>query len=492
MVQELLLKSPSTPMATSPASDSGSRRGSGSMKPDNASPLKIVGVCLMVAGVVVAGLWYRYGHANSTTVIPKTVATKESGPAELTGERDAMKISADVFAALGVQFAEVRVAPPPEQLKLQGSLFIDPSRLARVHSRFMGDVASIGLFEGPASDAANAKIVKRPLEFLDVVKKGQALAVVWSKEVGEKKSELVDALSRLRLKKSTVDRLKSLNDGTVPKKAIYEAEQDYQAAVIAVEKAERTLNSWLIPAEDLHAIHQEADRIRDGHEEGNPEVARTWAEIPILAPFDGVILEVNVTAGQHVDTNEDLFQIADLSRLKIYAQAYEDDLPLLAALTPEQRKWTVFFHNNGGQKPLQGTFGLVGEIIDPSQHTATIIGGLNNIDRQFKVGQFVTANVILPQQSGEVSVPSTAVVEEGAQSYVLVASGADRTHLARRKVAISRHGVDRTCIRTNLTDQEVAAGLQTLVAGKDVVVASSVLELEAELENLQALKLAKE
>ena len=38
------------------------------------------------------------------------------------------------------------------------------------------------------------QLVQRPVRFGDAVNKGQLLAVIWSKDLGEKKSELVDAL----------------------------------------------------------------------------------------------------------------------------------------------------------------------------------------------------------------------------------------------------------------------------------------------------------
>jgi len=46
----------------------------------------------------------------------------------------------------------------------------------------------------------------------------------------------------------------------------------------------------------------------------------------------GVILEKNFTVGDIVDTTHDMFKIADLSRLGVMANVYEEDLPKLVAL----------------------------------------------------------------------------------------------------------------------------------------------------------------
>ena len=66
-----------------------------------------------------------------------------------------------------------------------------------------------------------------------------------------------------------------------------------------------------------------------------------WAEVEIRAPFDGVILERNATLGDIVTTDLDLFKIADLSKLGVMVNAFEEDLPSLEALPPDARQWTV-------------------------------------------------------------------------------------------------------------------------------------------------------
>jgi len=107
-----------------------------------------------------------------------------------------------------------------------------------------------------------------------------------------------------------------------------------------------------------------------------------------------------------------------------------------------------------------------------------------------KVGQFVTTHIHLPQQAGEVCIPSSGVIEDGNSNTILVAKDSSQTLLQRRKVAITRRGVDRTCIRINPTTAERAAGAEPLREG-EVVVSSGVLELDGALETLQAEHIAR-
>jgi cobalt-zinc-cadmium efflux system membrane fusion protein len=442
---------------------------------------------LAVVGAVGGGIWYwQTTMSEKSGTDKKVLAEKESKstpPVELvSGSHDTIRISPAVIESLGIKFTEAHPAPRPDPLQLAGSLFMDSNHLVRLHSRFAGDVVSIGTVEEDGQ--------QRPLRFGDRVKKGQVLAIVWSKEIGEKKSELVDAISSFSLRKSNLDRLKSLTAGVVPQKQIYEAERDFQAAQIAVERAERTLRAWNL-ADELKEVYEEAERIQSGKAEGDPGTDKRWAQIPIVANLDGEILEVNVTAGEYIDTNLDLFKIGDLSRLGVFAQAYEDDLPAIQAIPPNERNWTIHFKTNSTLKPLEGKFNRVGEIIDPTQHTATVIGWVDNSRRQMKVGQFITAEIHLPEQPGEVCVPSSAVIDDGNRSIVMVAGNDSRTVLKRRSIAIVRRGTEHTCIRIQPTADEKAAGAEPLREG-ELVVSSGVLELEGALENLQSEQIARQ
>src|SRR5262249_52738913 len=144
----------------------------------------------------------------------------------------------------------------------------------------------------------------RQLRLGDRVRKGQLLAVVWSKEFGEKKSQLIDALSQLRLDR---DNLKNQEDlerkGIVPDRNVREARRAVQADVIAVRTAENTLRSWQLTAAEIETIKAEADKL-NAPGDRDPEKERAWARVEVASPFDGVIVERNVTMGDIVDPSQ--------------------------------------------------------------------------------------------------------------------------------------------------------------------------------------------
>jgi membrane fusion protein, heavy metal efflux system len=396
-----------------------------------------------------------------------------------SGRMDSLLVNPETARAMGLTAVPVGPAPAASPLKLFGSLFLDSSRLVHVRTRFAGEVIEVGQIAEPTPEGGPSH--ERPLQVGDAIKRGQVLAVIWSKEIGERKSDLVDAQSQLYLHEKVLQRLKSLQGGPVSERAVEEATRNYEADVIQVTRLERTLRSWQLSEETIAAMRAEAKRIHEGKEGRNPQLDREWAELDVVAPQDGVVLERNFTVGDIVDPTQDLFKLADISRLSVLANAYEEDLPKLRALTTEQRRWSLRLQSETESPPLAGTFEAIGNVIDQSQHTAIVRGWIENPDQRLRVGQFVTATVELPTSPGEVAVPVTAIVDDGADSYLFVAKDEALSEVTRRQVQLVR----RTRSQAILLAHPPAGnkGPQPIRPG-ELVVGSGTIELNGALRTL--------
>jgi predicted deacylase len=100
-------------------------------------------------------------------------------------------IPAQVSESTGLKTAVVSEPTKPRVLQLRGSLALDVNRLVHVHARFPGQIVNLEMIEETVVASPTAPKVKRTLNFMDHVTKGQKLGEIWSKELGEKKSELV-------------------------------------------------------------------------------------------------------------------------------------------------------------------------------------------------------------------------------------------------------------------------------------------------------------
>jgi membrane fusion protein, heavy metal efflux system len=444
-------------------------------------------VVLLVAAMPLVGgpsLFARFGGKAGVTASQPAHEEERLSPAEpVPGDPDAFRLPPDTVAALRLRTVPAERSTIPRQLELSGQLALDANTLARVHSRFAGEVVRV---EEVADNSAGSQTTFRQLRPGDHVDAGQLLAVVWSKDLGEKKSQLIDAISQLRLDQETLDRYEELaRSGSISEVAIRGQRRQVEADRITLATAERTLRSWKLSEEEIEAIRADADRLRQPAKPADKEKDRDWAKVEVRARSAGTVVERNLAPGDIVDTTTDLFKIADLSRLAVWAYVYEEDLPALLSLSPEQMRWTIRLKADPEATPLAGGVEYVGEIIDPNQHTALARGSVENKYGRLRAGQFITATMQLPPPPNEVVIPGNALVEDGREAIIFVQPEPAEPRYALRRVAVARRLPDgRVTLRTRLQPDEERRGLRTVRAG-EAVVTSGVVELKAALEDLQ-------
>jgi cobalt-zinc-cadmium efflux system membrane fusion protein len=204
----------------------------------------------------------------------------------------------------------------------------------------------------------------------------------------------------------------------------------------------------------------------------------------VFSPLDGTVIERNVALGDLVDTNIDLFKVADLSRLRVVAHAYEEDLPSLDALKDDHRTWSVSVGSGSEAAARTGRFDQVGCIIDPNQHTAMVMGWVDNPDNRLRVGQFVTVRLEVPSPKMEVVIPASALCEEGGQATVFLHPEGTQQY-TRRPVIVSRRAGDKVYLRSQVTADEQRRGFEPLPPGQ-LVVTSRLAQLTANLNELKS------
>jgi multidrug efflux pump subunit AcrA (membrane-fusion protein) len=198
-----------------------------------------------------------------------------------------------------------------------------------------------------------------------------------------------------------------------------------------------------------------------------------------------VIVEKNFNVGDILDPTQDLFKIADLSRIQVVANAYEEDLPRLRALPPEQRHWRIDITADPNDVPMSGNFDIVGNIIDPTQHSGTVIGWLDNPSGRLSVGAFITAVIPLPPDPSLVVLPTSALIDEGGCAKVFVQVDGQPNEFASRQVVVVTRGRERTYVRAKPRPEQCDGGAEPLSVGERVV-KSGTVGLAAQLASLQA------
>jgi cobalt-zinc-cadmium efflux system membrane fusion protein len=432
-------------------------------------------VVAVLGGAIAGGILCAPAIVRHLSPAAGPLPADEGADVQLVSGKDAIRLPEQVAAKLGIQTEQVERATAPVVLELAGTLMLDADRLAHVRTRFAGEIVELGVGED-----------KLPVSFGQPVRKGQLLAVIWSRDLGEKKSDLIDSLSQLRIDQQNLARItKAAPEGAVPDRMLRDAERKVQADEIAVARAVRTLQSWRVSKEEIDAIRAEAAPIVRDKTPDREEAVRQWARVEVRAPFDGVIIERNVARGDLVDTSTDLFKIADLSRLRVVAHAYEEDLPALDALKGGQRAWSITVGSGPGEVAGAGGFDQIGSLIDPNQHTALVMGWVDNAQGHLRAGQFVTARIPLPPPKDELAIPSSALVEEGGRPFIFIQPEAKETTYARQAIAVARRTRATVFVRGEPSPAEQQAGAKPLRAGQRVV-SSGTVQLAEALRGLQS------
>ncbi len=470
--------------------------------------LRRTGEILLVLAIPIAFTWVL--RAGKLPWMKPDAARADSPAKETSGvelvkdKPNSLRVPEEVRKALGIrkgnadQIAVVEQPTRKVPLVMPGSTALDPARLIRVRVRFApAEVVEIGKIDDPHASPGIVPPLRRDLQNGDPVKKGDLLAVLYSVDLGNKKNDLFDALSQLRLDEEVLKRAEA-HSAAVPEVFLLNAKRNVQADINAVSRAENTLKTWAIPEAEIQAVRDEvknytSDQDRRAQEQ---ERLKQWARVELRAPVDGFILEQNVALHETVvDNTTNLIQIAKVDPLIVLAAVPEDDLPALQDFkdqTQNHMTWTV---HTVGTKAIAGFVDDIGYLIDPNQHTAVVRGHIPNPNGLLRAGQFVTATVELPPPKNVVEVPISALVEDGKDSIVFVQTDPNEPIYTMCRVEVTnrfdRTAYVRSAPGTKKNDDpardgsQVSLPVEPLHEGERVLTTGS-LELKTALENKQS------
>lgn len=251
--------------------------------------------------------------------------------------------------------------------------------------------------------------------------------------MGELKSRLGAAISRLKLAQSTYLREKDLWEKQISSKSDYEiASQEQQAAQAdyaalleeiqlnvhlnklkadnALKQSEAELNA---AGQRLHTFGLSEAEIKNlPHEKSNGN----FAEMTVKTPKAGTVITQNISEGKLVDTAISLYTIADLSNLWVWCDVYEKDIALLhdnQAAAEAKVKVAAF-----KDKSFSGRIDLIGSVLDEHTRTVKVRVQVKNDQGRLKPGMFANVGITIPAGYQITAVHQDAVVTDAGQSFV--------------------------------------------------------------------------
>ena len=473
--------------------------------------------------VVVVGFWFyqsgrldhlfhqKDAHAdeNLKQKYPRPELIEDNGKFGLELSKEAIK-SLELDPKI-VEAASEPIALPP----IIGTINYDNERLFQIKPRFTGEVAEVKQMDESREFIVNGsstfKVCKRPFGFGDTIKQGETMVEFWSQTLGQQKAAFVDAIGSLRLSKTSLEAYDKdlFNEAALSEAVLRQSERQVESDKNAERTAERTLRMWKLTDQEIKEIRDEADAILK-QKQPRDVVAevKKWARVEVNVPrFDLdkpdrqlTIVEKNTHVGDMIDPanyGTPLFKVADLSRLKIWANPPEEYLPILGERLKAGRgglKWNIRFQTEpANAKGLDLDVADVSHGLDANQHTSLVIGYLPNPEGKYLIGQFVTATIEIAPPPDTVAIPTDAINPLEGKDYVFVVKPGTDNEFMIRRVSVVQSFKKTTLVRSKMTPEMEQANKKIDEERKDAykfeplqpgdrIATRGVLELTAALE----------
>jgi len=249
----------------------------------------------------------------------------------------------------------------------------------------------------------------------DAVRRGQAVAQIYSPELHSSQQEYLLAIAnRERMRNAGFEGARSAADDLV-------------------ESSRRRLQL-------LGMTDRQLTELERG---GKP-----FSTTTVYSPVSGIVTARNAVPQQYVMAGEPLLEVADLSTVWVEADVYEKDLAKVAA----GQSVLVTAPAYPGQT-FTGTVAFVEPVLSGQSRSNRARIQLANPELRFKPGMFVSVRLVQSTSEPVLTVPRTAIVDRGENQFVWVAAGDSR--YTPRQVTVGATDGDRAQILSGLEPGEV-------------------------------------
>jgi len=333
----------------------------------------------------IAGIWAYHTHAIKQPTAMKTPMSGDmqpvaSGPPAAADEPNPsmpdMKLDAPLvpvqltperMQSIGVQTGTIEYKQLSDDIRATGTVDINERLLSYVQVRFPGYIRKV---------FANATY--------QYVRKGEPLFTIYSPDlVATQQEYLLARQNQKTMSSSTVDGVA-------------------EGAATLSTAAEQRLEQWDIPDSEIAKLK---------------ETGKPVTDLTINSPVEGYITERNALPNMYAEPSTKLYTVADLSRVWVYAQVFQDDV---GRVKPgDTAQITVDSY------PGRTFSGQIEEILpqlDMSTRTVRVRLVMANPGLKLKPGMFV--NVDLKTSMGrQLVVPASAVFQSGTRQLVFLNHG---------------------------------------------------------------------
>ncbi|MGB5471946.1 MAG: efflux RND transporter periplasmic adaptor subunit [Gammaproteobacteria bacterium] len=242
------------------------------------------------------------------------------------------------------------------------------------------------------------------------------------------------------------------------------SQQEYLLALNSLDALkESPYEEIRLGAEQLVTSSRERLELLDVPEHQIRELERSRKikkNLHIHSPFDGVIMNIGAREGQFVTPTTELYKIADLSRVWVFADVYETEVSWIQAGDPVDMKLAAI-----PGKVFTGRVGYVYPYAEARTRTIKVRLEFNNPDLLLKPDMFADVTIHAQRTVDAIVIPDEAVVRSGEREQVFVVRAPGKFEPRVVRLGVSSRGMVQVI-------EGVAAG--------EVVVTSSQFLIDSE------------
>ncbi|OGP13716.1 MAG: hypothetical protein A2052_01950 [Deltaproteobacteria bacterium GWA2_54_12] len=207
------------------------------------------------------------------------------------------------------------------------------------------------------------------------------------------------------------------------------AQEEY---LLALESFEKVKNSPFPEAVEGSKALLDAARqrlrywdISDDQIEGLKKREAVSRTLAIRSPAAGSVTEKMVVEGQKIEAGEELFKIIDHSRVWVYGEVYEYEMPYIkigqkATLAPSYSPSEKHLGTIEHIYTHLGSIRYAPEEATAESRTAKVRFSLDNKDHKLKLGMYLNVEIEASVAKGALIVPDSAVIDTGIRKMVIV------------------------------------------------------------------------
>lgn len=304
------------------------------------------------------------------------------------------------------------------------------------------------------------------------VSKGEVLVLLDSVDVGRAKADFLQSVVHYDLKARNLARLTAIST-SVPERAVREAEAQVREARVTRFNAQQTLVNLGL-AVDLAEIQKLSDEelARHVHFLGLPEAIaetldphKTTANlIPLVAPFDGIVIGRELVQGEVVEPSHTQFTLADVRKMWILLNVDREDVVRVGI------GQQVVFSADGMPREASCRVGWISTEVDSKTRTVQVRAEVENplLDetgetregqRLLRANVYGTGRIRVGHRPNAVAAPRTAVHAKGSRRVVFLPHADGRTFEPRDvRTGISQNGFTEVLDGLSPGDRVVTTG----------------------------------